>query len=102
MQKFHQYKSQKVFVQVYPKPSSWTKSEVQTIVTDGFKTQGGAANDYLAARVYPGPVMNGMLVYMQENQADGADAARELLKVHEDIWTQWVSSDVAAKVKAGM
>ena len=46
--------------------------------------------------------MNGMLVYMQENQADGADAAMEFLKVHEDIWTQWVSSDVAAKVKAGM
>lgn len=85
-----------------PKPSSWTVSEVQTIVTDSFVKKGGAANDYLAARVYPGPIMNGMLVYMQENQADGADAAIEFLTVHEDVWTQWVSSDVAAKVKAGL
>jgi len=85
-----------------PKPSSWTVSEVQTIVTDSFMKQGGAANDYLAARIYPGPVMNGMLVYMQENQADGADAAVEFLMVHEDVWTKWVSADVAAKVKAGL
>ncbi len=85
-----------------PKPSAWTKSEVQSIVTDDFKSKGGAAMEYLAARTYPGPVMNGMLVYMQDNQADGADAAIEFLKSHEDVWTQWVSSDVAAKVKAGL
>ena len=85
-----------------PKPSAWTKSEVQTIITDEFMQKGEAAIGYLKARVYPGPIMNGMLVYMQENQADGADAAVEFLRTHEDVWTQWVSPDVSAKVKAGL
>ena len=53
-------------------------------------------------RIYPGAVMNGMLVYMADNQAGGADAAIEFLQKHEDVWTKWVSSSVAAKVKASL
>ncbi len=83
-------------------PTAWTKSEVFTLVTDEFFNNGGEINDYLAARVYPGPVMNGMLVYMADEQADGADAAIEFLISHEDVWTQWVSEEVAAKVKAAL
>ena len=46
--------------------------------------------------------MNGMLVYMADNQASGADAAIEFLSKHEDVWSKWVSSSVAKKVKAGL
>ena len=35
---------------------------------------------YLEKRTYPGPVMNGMLVWMGENQAEGADAAKKIKK----------------------
>ena len=83
-----------------PKPSAWTKSEVNTVVTDNFKTTASdAAVDYIETRVYPGNVMNGMLVYMNENQAEGPDAAIEFLKKHEEVWTKWVPSDVADKIK---
>ena len=85
-----------------PMPSSWTKSVVNTVITDRFKKAGGPAADYLSQRVYPGAVMNGMLVYMADNQAGGDDAAIEFLQKHEDVWTNWVSSDVAAKVKASL
>ena len=86
-----------------PKPSAWTHSEVHSVVTTKFKETGGKeATDYLNKRVFPGPVMNAMLVYMGEEQASGGDAAVEFLKQHEDIWTTWVSADVAAKVKAGL
>ena len=85
-----------------PKPSAWTQSEVNTVITDRFKRAGGPAVDYLNNRVYPGAVMNGMLVYMADNQAGGADAAIEFLQKHEDVWTKWVSSSVAAKVKASL
>ena len=86
-----------------PKPSAWTHSEVNTVITDrSFKRAGGPAVDYLNNRVYPGAVMNGMLVYMADNQAGGADAAIEFLQKHEDVWTKWVSSSVAAKVKASL
>ena len=46
--------------------------------------------------------MNGMLVFMTENQAGGEDAAIEFLMQHEDLWTTWVSADAAAKIKAGL
>jgi glycine betaine/proline transport system substrate-binding protein len=54
---------------------------------------------YLGNRVYPGDVMNGMLVYMADNQAGGVDAAVEFLFKQEAIWTKWVSADVATKIK---
>lgn len=87
---------------VHDRQTSWTKSEVFTLVTDEFYKTGGEINDYLAARVYPGDVMNQMLVYMDTEQADGPDAALEFLTTHEDIWTQWVSPEVAEKVKAAL
>ncbi len=85
-----------------PQPTSWVKSEVFTIVTDKFMNSGGEINDYLAARVYPGDVMGSMLVYMAEEQAAGEDAAYEFLEQHEDLWTTWVSEEVAAKIKAAL
>ena len=57
---------------------------------------------YLETRVFPGPVMNAMLVYMADEQAGGADAAIEFLVKHEDLWTGWVSADAAAKIKASL
>ncbi|WP_424946980.1 glycine betaine ABC transporter substrate-binding protein [Candidatus Spongiihabitans sp.] len=86
-----------------PKPSSWTNSEVYTVVTDKFKNQAGAeVMGYLGKRVFPGEVMNGMLVYMADNQAEGADAAAEFLLQHGDLWETWVDAAVASKVKASL
>lgn len=86
-----------------PKPSAWTNSEVHTVVTDEFKTDADPeVMDYLTKRIFPGEVMNGMLVYMGENQAGGEDAAIEFLLTHSDVWTSWVSADVAEKVKASL
>ena len=83
-----------------PKPSSWTQSEVHTVITDDFKANGGDAVNYFEKRIFPGNVMNSMLVYMQDEQASGADAAIEFLIQHEDLWTGWVSEEAAAKIKA--
>ncbi len=85
-----------------PPQSAWVKSEVFTIVSADFMESGGEINDYLAARVYPGEVMGSMLVYMSDEQAEGSDAAIEFLERYEEVWTQWVSPEVAAKVKAAL
>ena len=86
-----------------PKQSAWTKSEVNSLISANFaKTGGNDAITYVEKRTYPGPVMNGMLVYMADNQAKGSDAAVEFLKKHEDLWTQWVTSGAAKKIKAGL
>ena len=57
---------------------------------------------YLEKRTYPGPVMNGMLVWMGENQAEGADAAIEFIKTQEEVWSKWVTKSAAKKIKAGL
>ncbi|MGB0905427.1 MAG: glycine betaine ABC transporter substrate-binding protein [Mangrovicoccus sp.] len=85
-----------------PQPSSWTESEVQTVVTDSLLKTGSLALSYFEKRVFPGEVMNAMLVYMTENQATGEDAAYEFLATHEDVWTAWVPAEVVEKVKKGL
>ncbi|MGH1457766.1 MAG: ABC transporter substrate-binding protein [Paracoccaceae bacterium] len=85
-----------------PKATAWTVSEVNSVITDRFKKAGGPAVDYLGTRVFPGPVMNEMLVYMSDNQAGGEDAAFEFLEKHQDIWTKWVPADVAEKIKSAL
>ncbi|MEA1939563.1 MAG: ABC transporter substrate-binding protein [Candidatus Caldatribacteriota bacterium] len=39
------------------------------------------------------------LSYMMENECDTREAAVWFLKTREDVWTQWVSEEVAEKVK---
>ncbi len=86
-----------------PKRSAWTESKVQTVITDKlFKNSGKEVTGYLKSRVFPGAVMNGMLVYMSDNQASGADAAIEFLLTKGDVWEQWVPADVAKKVKKSL
>ncbi|MGY6548174.1 MAG: glycine betaine ABC transporter substrate-binding protein [Roseinatronobacter sp.] len=85
-----------------PQRTSWTVSEVETVVTTNFLETASVARDFFETRVWPGEAMNAMLVYMNENQATGEDAAFEFLANHEDIWTTWVSDEVADRVRAGI
>lgn len=86
-----------------PQPSSWTESEIHTVVTDEFaKSASLEVVVYLAKRVFPTNVLAGMLAYMTDNQADGADAAVEFLAEHGDVWESWVPSGVADKVRASL
>jgi glycine betaine/proline transport system substrate-binding protein len=85
-----------------PQPSAYTESEVHTVITAEFKERGGVAADYFTKRVFPGPVMNSMLVFMTEEQAGGEDAAFEFLERHKDLWKTWVSEDAAAKIEAAL
>lgn len=86
-----------------PQPSAWTNSEVQTVVTKKFKKVAGrTVMKYLRKRTYPGDVMNQMLVYMGDNQADGEDATIEFLSQHEEVWKPWVSRKAAKKIRAAL
>ncbi|MCG7493071.1 glycine betaine ABC transporter substrate-binding protein [Thalassobius sp. Cn5-15] len=82
-----------------PQMTSYTESEVHSVVTDRFLKEGGVAVDYLKTRVFPGEVMNAMLVYMNDNQATGGDAAWHFLETYPEIWGAWVSEDAATAIK---
>ena len=45
---------------------------------------------------------NKFLAFMKEKEADTPAAAEWFLKEYEGLWTGWVSSDVAAKVKKAL
>jgi len=86
-----------------PKPTAWITPAVNTVVTDKFRKNADKnLITYFEKRTYPGKVMNGMLVYMTENQADGSDAAIEFFKKHETVWTKWLPTDVANKIKKSL
>jgi glycine betaine/proline transport system substrate-binding protein len=39
---------------------------------------------------------------MSDNQATGADGAAHFLKTQPEVWSGWVSPEVAEKVKAAL
>ena len=42
------------------------------------------------------------LLYMEENDASAEEAAIWFLEYYEEVWTQWLPKDIAARVKAAL
>jgi glycine betaine/proline transport system substrate-binding protein len=61
-----------------------------------------AVAEYLSEAGLTNAEISELLVYGDENQADAAETAENFLKTKEDLWTTWVSADVAEKVKASL
>ena len=74
-------------------------SPVHTVTTESFASKAPDAFNYLAKRAFTNTDMNRLLVWIEENQADGETAAVYFLKNHESVWIPWVSAAIAAKVK---
>ncbi|WP_432474870.1 ABC transporter substrate-binding protein [Amphritea sp. HPY] len=85
-----------------PKVTMYPPSPVQTVTTEAFASKSPAAYDYVANRSFTNSQMNSLLAWMEDNQADGEVAAEYFLAEHEATWSQWVSEDVAAKVKKAL
>ncbi|WP_323010498.1 ABC transporter substrate-binding protein [Paracoccus sp. (in: a-proteobacteria)] len=85
-----------------PQVTEWPVSDVYTAVTKEFADKAGVAMDYVKTRAWTNDTVNTMLAWMVENQASNEDAAYEFLERHEDIWTTWVPTDVADKVRAAL
>ena len=86
---------------IEPKPSAWTESIVQTVVTSEIKEMTEVMN-YFGKRIFPGSIMNSMLVYMEENQSQGADGAIEFLEKYPEIWINWITLEAAKKIKKAL
>ena len=82
--------------------TDWARAEVFTVVTDRFQKAGGPAIDYLKQRAWGNDTVNALLAWMSDNQATGADGAAHFLKTQPEVWSGWVSPEVAEKVKAAL
>ncbi|MDD1780055.1 ABC transporter substrate-binding protein [Enterovibrio sp. ZSDZ35] len=85
-----------------PKVTMYPPSAVDTVITESFAGRSPEAVNYLSTRSFTNAQLNSLLAWMEENQADGEIAAQHFLENHEDIWGQWVSPEVATKVKAAL
>jgi len=84
-----------------PQLSAWKAARVFTVISENMSRKNAEVNAYLAARVFPGEILNGELVWKLDNNATGADTAAHFLAT-SDVWEAWVSADVAAAVKAAL
>jgi glycine betaine/proline transport system substrate-binding protein len=85
-----------------PKKNAWPSSEVFTVTTASFAEKAGPAMDYIKARNWPNSTVNKLLAWMSENQATGEEGAKYFLENNKDVWTKWVSPEVAEKVSKSM
>ena len=85
-----------------PKPSAWIEASVATISLKSFLAEKPSIQDYLQSRSINSETMNAMLIYMEENQADGDTAAREFLVKYPHIWQTWVPEVVSKKIQASL
>lgn len=86
-----------------PKKNAWPKDRVDTLVTKAFTERvDPAVMDYLKKRSWGNETVNELLSYMTDNQTTGEDGAKYFLQNNEDVWTKWVTPDVAEKVKASL
>ena len=85
-----------------PKVTSFPPSTVKTLTTEAFATREPAAYAYMTRRSITNSVLNKVLAWKVDEQADGETAAVYLLQNFEDLWSSWITADQAAKVKAAV
>ncbi|MFK0164833.1 ABC transporter substrate-binding protein [Rhizobium sp. NPDC090279] len=85
-----------------PKVNSYPVSEVITTVTKQFADRAGVALDYLKARRWDNHTVGKVLAWMDANQGTNEDGAKYFLQNYGDMWTKWVSPEVASKIKASL
>lgn len=77
-------------------------SEVFTVVTKKFSQENAVAMDYLKTRNWTNGTVNDILAWQVDNQGTNEDGAKHFLETREDVWTKWVSPEVAEKVKSAL
>lgn len=82
-----------------PKINAWPVADVYTLLTPKIEKNDPQAAEYLKKRAWSNDVVNKLLAWKDENQATGEDTAFHFLEESPDVWTQWVSPEVAEKVK---
>jgi glycine betaine/proline transport system substrate-binding protein len=87
-----------------PKENYWAPAAEVTVATGKFltRTDVGPAMDYFSKRSWSRTEVSKVMLWMSDNQANGQDGARWFLKNMPEVWTKWVSADVAAKLKAAL
>ena len=86
-----------------PVRNDWPADEVKTAVTTEFaESAPDEVMDYLSTRSWTNETVNKLMAWMTENQATGEIGARHFLEENEEMWADWVTPEVAEKIKAAL
>lgn len=84
-----------------PKPNYWKQAEMITLASKGsMEKLSPEAAAYIGKRSWTQAEVGKVMLWMTDNQANGADGAKWFVNNMSDVWTKWVPADVAEKVKA--
>lgn len=84
------------------KGTEFPPNDVVVAVHKDFPEQAPKVTKFLEQYETSSSLTGETLVYMKENDATAEEAAVWWMKKHEDIWTKWLSEDVAKKVIEGI
>lgn len=87
-----------------PKPNYWKTTEEITVAAGEFIEREDLADlkEYFANRSWTRAEVSKIMLWMTDNQANAEEGAEWFLKNMPEVWTKWVSSDVADKIKAAL
>lgn len=85
-----------------PKINGWAIDKVETLVTKKFAERAGPVMTYLEKRSWNNDTVNKLMAWMTDNQASGEEGAKHFLEENEDLWSKWVSPEVAEEIKAAL
>jgi glycine betaine/proline transport system substrate-binding protein len=78
---------------------AYPRDRVTTLATADFKDREPVLAELFATWEVTADILNKAIAYMTDNEASYDEAAIWFLQENESVWTQWVSSDIASKVK---
>ncbi|WP_368668720.1 ABC transporter substrate-binding protein [Sporosarcina sp. 6E9] len=84
------------------KGTEFAPNDVVIAVHKDLITQADDVVEFLKNYKTSNALTEDMLEYMEETEADQDETAKWWLQENEDIWTAWVSEEVAEKVKAAL
>jgi glycine betaine/proline transport system substrate-binding protein len=83
--------------------AGYPRSDVRVGVNGRFKSSAPKLSKFLQRYQTDSDTVSEALAYMQDHDgATAEDAAVNFLKTQESIWTQWVPSDVAERVRQSL
>jgi glycine betaine/proline transport system substrate-binding protein len=85
-----------------PHAGRYPASAVLAVTTKAFADSHPDELAFISNISIPNDVMNAVLAWGEDNQAEGNEMAGYFIVKHEDLWSSWLPADVAAKVKAAL
>ncbi len=86
-----------------PKVAAWPIDNVYTVLTKKFADRAPKEiMDYFNNRGWSNETVGKLMAWETDNQATGEEGSKHFLKEYKDVWTKWVSEDVAKKVEAAL